>query len=226
MMPLFFMGNGGVMPLPHLTSPHTLSSRVSARKIVIRTMKKEGRSMKIITLVFISIFILSQCGGSINFTGDGDDEELQLENESESSQDTILEPAESSDAQEELDTLCEGSLIDPYNCGECGNACPGGWVCCSGSCHDLQTDYNNCGECGSRCFPGDQCCSGYCTLLIDVKHCGSCDNACADLDGDGCGIPGCWGDGYVCQMVPDNSQCPDGYRCVLPDLIHGQCEQV
>jgi hypothetical protein len=57
--------------------------------------------------------------------------------------------------------LNEGPLAR-FNCGSCGNQCPGGWDCCHGACTDLSSDRDNCGGCGINC-PG-ACCQGKCFL--------------------------------------------------------------
>lgn len=61
---------------------------------------------------------------------------------------------------------CAATLIDPFNCGACGNSCiatnlntP---ICCSGKCTNTLTDSNNCGVCGNKCKGGNICYLGLC----------------------------------------------------------------
>jgi hypothetical protein len=117
---------------------------------------------------------------------------------------------------------CESVLNTTWNCGVCGNVCPGGFVCmsgtcvgiicppgqllCNGICSDTSSDPNNCGDCGHVCPEGQLCVSGACQ-----PPCGAgqtvCNGVCTVLGNDpnNCG---------ACGNV-----CPGGQPCV-----NGACE--
>jgi hypothetical protein len=87
---------------------------------------------------------------------------------------------------------CSDLKYDRYNCGQCGQPCPGGYSCNNGTCMpgatqadggvggvvceppmsacdgayctDFKVDRNNCGGCHIMCKPGDFCNQGVCQL--------------------------------------------------------------
>jgi hypothetical protein len=86
-------------------------------------------------------------------------------------------------------------------CGSCGayTCCPTGTACCSGTCTNLNNDFDHCGGCGAPCndpgpyeqgacvggacvygcVAGATACNGTCTsLYLDPANCGACGNVC------------------------------------------------
>jgi hypothetical protein len=57
---------------------------------------------------------------------------------------------------------CINLDTDATNCGQCGNVCATGDVCCAGSCVDLQADPSNCGACAHTCG-GSTCAASVCS---------------------------------------------------------------
>lgn len=89
---------------------------------------------------------------------------------------------------------CSGILtnimIDPVNCGGCGNRCPEIHpnVCCGGTCFDFYYDANNCGGCGQVCPDSTICCEGTCTYYLnDTRNCGWCNIHCGEREVCSCG---------------------------------------
>jgi hypothetical protein len=78
--------------------------------------------------------------------------------------------------------------------------CPVGMTDCGGFCANLGTDHGNCGVCGQACPSGYNCVSGTCTQACSGGLT-SCNGACVDVmsDVNHCGTCGffCHGDGVV-----------------------------
>jgi len=67
---------------------------------------------------------------------------------------------------------CTDFLVDPNNCGGCGNVCEGGTFC-------SPTDDAGDASCGLGCFGGSLLCGGRCVdPRIDPYNCGGCNKAC------------------------------------------------
>lgn len=114
-----------------------------------------------------------------------------------------------------LDEDCDGEVdevfdlaTDEQNCGDCGQTCDPGELCCAGNCIDperdadhctdcnmpcgenlsccgddacvsTRTDEANCGMCERACDPGDMCCGGECfDVQTSPSHCGTCGHTC------------------------------------------------
>jgi len=107
--------------------------------------------------------------------------------------------------------MCGGECVDPESnidhCGECGNTCPaGGFICssgecqcieseytnCDGKCLNLQLDSQNCGACGNTCAPGERCEEGQCEPLTDIEEVVSETNRIRDMGYD-CDTKGKYG---------------------------------
>jgi hypothetical protein len=132
-------------------------------------------------------------------------------------------------------TTCVNQMIDPNNCGGCGNvctatgqscqsgtcACPASEVVCSGTCIDESTDSNNCGGCGDGCPAtatcaagacvcpnGDSISNGTCCPVGEMACGGVCVNEQTDIGNCGaCGFQ-CSTPGQTCQN--GTCACPGG----------------
>lgn len=89
---------------------------------------------------------------------------------------------------------CVDLYSDPFNCGECGNACTTGQSCMGGRCRQTP----------SYCQPGEVFCSNVCVdLANDEDNCGTC--------GHSCGVDQTTGEQMICR----NGQCTiSGTGCV------------
>jgi hypothetical protein len=103
---------------------------------------------------------------------------------------------------------CADVQTDPKNCGDCGNACPAGQVCSTGTCvgtcaagyamcvsdagtpycADLTQNPRECGGCGHVCGVAEACvmstCTGQCGAGRTVCTTGGGGNFCADTNTD------------------------------------------
>jgi hypothetical protein len=122
---------------------------------------------------------------------------------------------------------CVDVLIDPGNCGSCGDVCQGGFACtqgvcdlvcsggtskCSDKCVDVSVDPNNCGNCGTVCPGGNTCQSGVCTLVCSGGTI-NCGGQCADTSADPSNCGSCGNvcpSGYTCQNGNCTLVCPGG----------------
>ena len=117
---------------------------------------------------------------------------------------------------------CTSPARDRWNCGGCGNICPGDQICDHGSCRcaegtadcgqgacqDVLLDNNNCGGCGITCGGSTPICDkGICVgtcLSVDLVDCG---DKCVDLawDSDNCGACG-----VECGKGTGSTSCVEG----------------
>lgn len=114
--------------------------------------------------------------------------------------------------------------------GEC--SCKNGEMVCNNACTDTSTDRNNCGSCGNACPTGEECVSGSCEAIVcadgltrcgnicvdtmtNNNHCGSCDDYCGGADG-GAGELSCRGGECLCS--DGLSKCVDGSWTYCADL--------
>ena len=86
--------------------------------------------------------------------------------------------------QIECNGACTDVLLDPSNCGTCGNVCSSSQTCCSGLCVDLMTNTSNCGTCGNLCTTGESCVGGSCGSTGSEICNGEDDDGDGDVDED------------------------------------------
>jgi hypothetical protein len=138
---------------------------------------------------------------------------------------------------------------DPEVATDDAGGCRPGWVDCSGTCVDTDSDPGHCGGCGLACDPGMVCNEGACAstcssglenclgacvdLQTDPRHCGLCGRACADREecragscacvpacgGRECGDDGCGGS---CGDCPAGSSCGADGRCACVPACGGR----
>jgi hypothetical protein len=81
------------------------------------------------------------------------------------------EPVDGSDSGATVER-CVDLIVDPNNCGSCGNTCEGGTFC-------SPTDDAGDASCGLGCFGGTLLCSNRCVdPKIDPYNCGACNFVC------------------------------------------------
>jgi len=143
------------------------------------------------------------------------------------------------------DLLCLNTCVNPatdsQNCGACGNACPGNYVCkasacektcptgdilCLNNCVNPQTDSSNCGACGvacpsnemcvasaCECAPGyTRCVNGCMNTQSDASNCGACGNACPSNSVCAAGVCECATGFTLCGNVCVNTST-DSSHC-------------
>lgn len=135
-----------------------------------------------------------------------------------------------------VDDGCEVDVVvDPNNCGSCGNVCTGGASCidgkcgcppnlieCFGMCVDPSTDDNHCGGCGKKCEdPVDACTTAPANSYYGCrnKKCGvlKCQVPTADCNAD-LGATKCGGDGCEVDSLGTKENCGGcGLKCTGDD---------
>ncbi len=145
------------------------------------------------------------------------------------------------------ETDCQGTCVllaeSIEHCGQCGRACPTGFLCsdgecgcpqdiCSGACVELSESLEHCGECNSPCstqIPDAEvhCSDGQCVVECSESGLTPCDEQglCADLDSE---VENCGACGEQCpdtisgaESVCISGEC--GYECEVP--THTLCEE-
>lgn len=149
---------------------------------------------------------------------------------------------------------CEVSLLDPANCGICGNTCAPGQVCalnsvtkapecmcppgqtfcpgtctggvCTGQCFDLSTDRNNCGACSFSCSGAKGVGSnGICTYGVCHQQCVQGRADCNGNTADGCEV-NTDNDPMNCGDCGRVCDAVAGQACVGGRCVVEPCDQV
>ena len=144
-------------------------------------------------------------------------------------------------SQEMCGSTCVDTSTDPMNCGVCGNACPSGQSCtsgtcacasgqvlCSGMCVDTQTSATNCGACGTACPTGQSCAAGRCAVPCAAPRsvCGAgASMACVDTQSDSMNCGSC---GTACaagqSCVAGACTCPMGENACSGMCVNTQTD--
>jgi hypothetical protein len=116
-------------------------------------------------------------------------------------------------------TACVNTLIDPNNCGTCGNSVGQGNTCCNGQVVSLLTDPNNCGTCGNSVGQGNTCCNGAGVTLGPTEAC--CSGAVVSLTAD----PSCGSCNVSCTFTQEICCATSGQKgtCVNTQTDQNHC---
>jgi len=76
---------------------------------------------------------------------------------------------------DEIDNNCDGNVDESCNNGT-RSCCPGA------GCVDMMSNNDHCGQCGNQCQAGALCCNGTCTNVNTVNNCKGCGLKCGALE--------------------------------------------